>query len=197
MVVNGSAVVDPAESCPSLSADGSVGGFADGSTLPRCERPVSSIVCVHLDPPPLVEGSDGGVSLTPAPTLGFDPQSYSSGAGAASSNADGDDWNSGWDNSGESGGGDEDKEAVRLQWTRDLCGGNGTGNGTASGLWDYVDDVEESVVRYKVSRRGWKGGREGGGQSKQTAENDGNAHKIYSDVSPEAMKNGGVRFGRT
>ncbi|CAN0334010.1 unnamed protein product, partial [Hapterophycus canaliculatus] len=50
MVVNGSAIVDPAESCLSLSAEGGGGGgggFADGSTLPLCDRPVSSIVCVH------------------------------------------------------------------------------------------------------------------------------------------------------
>lgn len=152
MVVNGSAVVDPADSCLSLSTEGDEngGGFADGSELPRCERPVSSIVCVHLDPPPLVEGGDidDGASLTPAPTPGFDdPQAFSS-SGAASSNVGGDDWNSGWDS-----GGDDDKEEVRLQWTQDLCGGNGTGNGTASDLWDYVDDVEESVVRYKVRKR--------------------------------------------
>lgn len=110
--------------------------------MPRCERPVSSVVCVHLDPPPLIEGTDGSTPVpTPAPYY-----SSSAAAGAASSTAGGDDWQGGWD-SGD-GGGDDDKEEVRLQWTRDLCGGNGTGN--ATGLWEHLDDVEESVLRYKV-----------------------------------------------
>lgn len=124
-------------------------GFGNGSTLARCERPVSSVVCVHLDPPPLIEGTDGS---TPAPTPASSfssPSSGAAGAGAASSNSGGDDWQGGWDSGDGGGGGDDDKEEVRLQWTRDLCGGNGTGN--ATGLWEHLDDVEESVLRYKVS----------------------------------------------
>ena len=127
-----------------VAGGGGGGGFANGSTLPRCERPVSSVVCVHLDPPPLIEGTDGGTPVpTPAPYY-----SSSAAAGAASSTAGGDDWQGGWDSSDGGGGGDDDKEEVRLQWTRDLCGGNGTGN--ATGLWEHLDDVEESVLRYKV-----------------------------------------------
>lgn len=119
----------------------SYGGFTDGSILPRCEIPVSSIVCVHLDPPPLIEGT-GGVDSTPSPIL----QPTSSSAAVPS----GDDWgDGGWDSG--SGGGEssgDNTEEVRLQWTRELCGGNGTGNATS--LWEHLDDIEESVLRYKV-----------------------------------------------
>ncbi|CAM9880897.1 unnamed protein product [Ectocarpus fasciculatus] len=155
MMVNGSAIVDPAEPCSTLvegkrrigggGDSDSYGGFADGSTLPRCEIPVSSIVCVHLDPPPLIEGA-GGVDSTPSPTL--QPASSSSSAAAVPG---GDDWGGGgWDSS--SGGGQssgDNTEEVRLQWTRELCGGNSTGNATS--LWEHLDDVEESVLRYKIA----------------------------------------------
>ncbi|CAN0429276.1 unnamed protein product, partial [Ectocarpus sp. 8 AP-2014] len=140
MMVNGSAIVDPAEPC---STD-SYGGFRDGSALPRCEIPVSSIVCVHLDPPPLIEGAEG-IDSTPSPSL--QPTSSSSAAAVPA----GDDWGGGgWDSS--SGGGEgsgDNTEEVRLQWTRELCGGNGTGNATS--LWEHLDSVEESVLRYKIA----------------------------------------------
>ncbi|CAN0281564.1 unnamed protein product [Ectocarpus sp. 4 AP-2014] len=140
MMVNGSAIVDPAEPC----STGSYGGFTDGSALPRCEIPVSSVVCVHLDPPPLIEGADG-IDSTPSPSL--QPTSSSSAAAVPA----GDDWGGGgWDSS--SGGGEssgENTEEVRLQWTRELCGGNGTGNATS--LWEHLDNVEESVLRYKIA----------------------------------------------
>lgn len=124
--------------------------------MPRCERPVSSVVCVHLNPPPLIEGGEGGEgddAPTSAPGGGSSHSSATGGGdGAVSSNVDGDDWGSGWDS-------DDDKEEVRLQWAQDLCGGNATGNATS--LWEHLDDVEESVLRYKVKKRG------GGGLEKE------------------------------
>lgn len=124
---------------------GGGGGFSNGSTLPRCERPVSSVVCMHLDPPPVIEGSD---SEGQSSSSSSSSAAATAGAGAASTNGDGDDWNSGWDSS--SGGGSSDKEDARLQWEQELCGGNSTGNGTS--LWEHLDDVEESLLRYKVRR---------------------------------------------
>lgn len=139
MTVNGSAVIDPAEGC----SDSGSGGFGDGSILPRCERAVSSIICVHLDPPPVIAGDEGDTSSSadsPAPGGGSDGGGSASDDGAAG----GDDWRGSWSDDYAGGGGDDD---VRLQWENDLCG-NGTRNGTE--LWRHMDDVEEAVLRYKV-----------------------------------------------
>ncbi|CAN0490410.1 unnamed protein product, partial [Laminaria digitata] len=152
--VNGSAVIGPAGACSDIADSGSNGrsGFVEGSILPRCERPVSSLVCVHPKPPPLLEGAGAGTggdssssstgSSNSSSGSGF-PTSADGGGRGVSSNAEGDDWDDGWgDNDG--GGGEEE---ARLQWTEELCANNGTG--TAAGLWEYLDDVEESALRYK------------------------------------------------
>lgn len=142
MTVNGSAIVAPAEACSDLADSAgftSVVGFAEGSILPRCERPVSSIVCVHLNPPPLVAGatgSGGGGGSSPAPS------------GSSPPSSGGDDWGGAWSSSSSGSGDGGGKEDVRLQWAQDLCANNGTGN--ATDLWKHLDDVEESVSRYKV-----------------------------------------------
>lgn len=139
MTLNGSAIVDPAGPCEGDDeSDGGEGGFLDGSSLPRCEKPVSSVICVHLDPPPMVAGVTTD-SETPSPI---------DAASAASSNEG--DWTGGWSSSssGSSNAADDGEDEVRLQWANDLCSSNGTGN--ATGLWEHLDDVEEAALRYKV-----------------------------------------------
>lgn len=149
LTVNGSAVVDPAEACSSEGAgvsDSSVIGFVFTSTdegggsvsLPRCERPVSSIVCLHLDPPP-------NVSATPSPAAGHGASSAAYGGEGSNSTSE---WGGGWSS--------DDEENMRLQWTEELCSGNGTGNGTE--LWQHLDDVEEALFRYRVRKGVLEGG---------------------------------------
>lgn len=72
MTRNHSAIVDPTGACSdplSFGGDGENGGGGggddeDGSAaivaVPQCDVPVSSIVCVHADPPPFVPQASGG-----------------------------------------------------------------------------------------------------------------------------------------
>lgn len=100
---------------------------------------------MHLDPPPTIDGTDSGPTPTPAAEAQSSSSTATAASGSASTNGDVDDWNSGWDSSG---GGSSDEEDIRLQWEQELCRGNGTGNGTS--LWEHLDGVEESLLRYKV-----------------------------------------------
>lgn len=145
LTVNESAVVDPAEACSSDNADisdSSVIEFvstSDGSmSLSRCERAVSSIVCLHLDPPPIVAEYED----TPSPAADHGASSAAYG-GEDSNSTSG--WGGGWSSD------DDDEENMRLQWTEELCSRNRTGNGTE--LWQHLDDVEEALFRYRVRKR--------------------------------------------
>lgn len=124
MTENQSSIVDPAGDCLGPSGVESAIGFGDESKLARCEVPVSSIVCVHLDPPPFVPGFSG----TPAPTPAQGSSSANGGGGAG--DGKGDDQHDTWAHS-----------------EQDACDDTFNGNVT---VWQHLDDVEEAVWRYKV-----------------------------------------------
>ena len=164
LTVNGSSVVGPAGACSDIDTSSSSsgsgggsggggdgwGGFGQGSILPRCERPVSSLVCVHPKPPPLIAGAD--VSSSSSSSSSGGGGSGSGGSSSSNSTEGGGGVSSSTDYSGEGRGDDDEAGAgvaeMRLQWKEELCASNGT---EKVGLWEYLDGVEESALRYKVS----------------------------------------------
>lgn len=132
MTKNRSAIVDPTGACPELD-DGDA-GFMNGSDIARCDTPVSSIICVHLEPPPFVPGYNYNGTDPPAEagTAGHDD------SGGSSS---GDEF--GEDSSGDDGGMSDERRVAQ----DGACNWKPTGNET---LCQHIQDVEEAVFRYKV-----------------------------------------------
>lgn len=179
MTVNSSAVVDPTgQDCSHLGSgsndvpDEAI-GFSNGSTLARCESPVSSVVCLHLQPPPFVPG------------YGHDQGGISSGSNASGSDGNDDE---GGGNTWASWSGSDGHDGERDAWGQrqeEYCGPNATtGNGT---LWEHLEDVEEAVFRYKVRHRGIRDMRSWG-RSREITRQSTMAWRSFVTMTGEVSK---------
>lgn len=158
MTRNHSTIVDPTGDCS--NPQGFVSDSGSSGVSPRCEVPVSSIVCVHLEPPLFVpvgsaaekgDPSGNGFPATSSSSSKTGSNLYGGRGGDSSSSS-----SSAWPSTGRGGtsdsswgddNGSREKEEERAYWVEEMCATNGTENST---LWAHLDDVEEAVWRYKV-----------------------------------------------